>query len=311
MEALLCLDQEVAVLDNLSTGQRRNLELAKVGLSGEQTSRLNFIEGDLIDPAVCRQAVTGVDHILHQGALGSVPLSIEDPLGTHAANATGTLNLFEAAREAGIARIVYASSSAVYGDDPTFPKVEGRTGNLLSPYACTKAVCEQYAQTYATAFGLECIGLRYFNVFGPRQDPHGAYAAVIPLWIQSLLEGQPIYINGDGETSRDFIHVTNVVHANLLAATVDPLPSDNRSPVYNIALGERTTLNQLFHLLRDLIRLAQPGRTIPDPMYRDFRSGDIAHSHADISRARRDLAFDPLVDTADGLRTTLTAFAQG
>lgn len=306
IETLLELGQQVAALDNFSTGHRRNLE-DLLSANPDWTNQLRIFEGDLENPGRCLEAAAGVDHILHQGALGSVPRSMEDPLASHQSNATGTLNLFEAARRAGVKRVVYASSSAVYGDEPNLPKVEERTGNLLSPYAATKAVDEVYANAYSRAYGMEFAGLRYFNVFGPRQDPEGPYAAVIPIWVSAMLRGEPIVIYGDGETTRDFTYVANVVQANLLAATVPTLADPSR--VFNVAIGGQTSLNQLFAALRDQLRLLRPDLKIPDPVYRDFRPGDVRHSLADYSRAREELGFAPTHDLATGLALAMEWYA--
>lgn len=306
VERLLGLGQRIVCLDNFATGHRANLEAALAG-DRERAGRLRLVEGDLADVDACREAVVGVDHILHQGALGSVPRSLEEPLASHAANATGTLNLFEAARLAGVRRVVYASSSAVYGDEPNLPKVEDRTGNLLSPYAATKAVDEVYANAYSRAYGMEFAGLRYFNVFGPRQDPEGPYAAVIPIWVRSMLRGEAIAINGDGETSRDFTYVENVVQANLLAATAPALADPSRA--FNVAVGERTTLNELFARLREALLAVRPGREIPEPQYRDFRPGDVRHSLADYSRARDELGYEPTHGLAEGLALAMDWYA--
>lgn len=306
VETLLDLGQEVTAFDNFSTGHRSNLE-GLLKTKTDRADRLRIFEGDLVNPAHCLEAAEGIDHILHQGALGSVPRSIEDPLGSHLSNATGTLNLFEAARKAGVKRVVYASSSAVYGDEPNLPKVEDRTGNLLSPYAATKAVDEVYANSYSRAYGMEFAGLRYFNVFGPRQDPEGPYAAVIPIWVKAMLRGEPIVIYGDGETTRDFTYVANVVQANLLAATVPSLADPSR--VFNVAIGGQTSLNQLFAALRHQLRFLRPDLEIPDPVYRDFRQGDVRHSLADYSRARDELGFAPTHDLATGLALAMEWYA--
>ena len=299
LEALLKLDQCVVGLDNLATGKRANLDQVQALVTPGQWSNFKFIEGSIDDPAVCQQACRQVDYVLHQAALGSVPRSIEEPLGAHQANATGFLQMLEAARIAKVRRFVYASSSAVYGDHPALPKVEDQLGRLLSPYAATKLIDEIYAQTYAQTYGFASIGLRYFNVFGPRQDPDGAYAAVIPKWIAALLRREPVQINGDGETSRDFCFVDNIVQANLLAAaTTDPTAIDQ---AYNIAVGERTTLNELFQFLQNGLRRLNP--TLPEqrPVYRDFRPGDVRHSLADISKARRLLGYEPVQRAREGL----------
>jgi UDP-N-acetylglucosamine 4-epimerase len=243
--------------------------------------------------------VKGADVILHQAALGSVPRSIEDPLASHASNVTGFLNVLWAAREAGIRRVVYASSSSVYGDHPGLPKVEDLVGRQLSPYAVTKYADELYAHAFGQAYGLELLGLRYFNVFGPRQDPNGPYAAVIPLWFRSLLEGKPVYVNGDGETSRDFCYVENVVQANLLAATTENPEAIGK--VYNVAVGDRTTLLQLFEGIRAQVAVYRPEAAGARPVHREARAGDVRHSLADVSRARQLLGYEPAVTVTQGL----------
>lgn len=306
IERLLELGQDVVSFDNFSTGHRSNLD-GLLKTNPLWSDRLHIFEGDLENPGDCLEAVRGVDHILHQGALGSVPRSMDDPLGSHQSNATGTLNLFEAARKEGVKRVVYASSSAVYGDEPNLPKVEERTGNLLSPYAATKAIDEVYANAYSRAYGMEFAGLRYFNVFGPRQDPEGPYAAVIPIWVKAMLRGEPIVIYGDGETTRDFTYVANVVQANLLAATAPTLADPSR--VFNVAIGGQTSLNQLFACLRDTLRALRPGLEVPDPVYHEFRPGDVRHSLADFSRARDELGFDPTHDLATGLALAMDWYA--
>lgn len=291
LEALLKLDQRVVGFDNFATGHQKNLDEVQALVSSAQWARFRFVEGDICDVAACQRACAGADLILHQAALGSVPRSMAEPLATHAANVTGFVNLLEAARLARARRFVYASSSAIYGDHPELPKVEDRIGRPLSPYAATKWMDEIYADTFARAYGIECIGLRYFNVFGPRQDPAGAYAAVIPKWLASLLRREPVPINGDGETSRDFCFIANVVQANLLAATT-PNP-DAVNTAYNIALGERTTLNELFHSLKTALGRRDPSLSGVKPVYQDFRAGDVRHSLADISRAQRLLGYAP------------------
>ncbi len=308
LEALLKLDQRVVGLDNFSAGKKSNLDQVKALVSPAQWARFRFIEGDICDAAVCQQACAGADLVLHEAALGSVPRSMAEPLATHAANVTGFLNMLLAARQAKVKRFVYASSSAVYGDSPELPKSEENIGRPLSPYAATKLMNEIYADTFARAYGLESIGLRYFNVFGPRQDPAGAYAAVIPLWIASLLRREPVFINGDGETSRDFCFVENVVQANLLAATISDPAAVNQ--VYNVALGRRTTLNELFCFLKDGLRRRDP--TLPDckPAYRDFRSGDVRHSLADVNKAQRLLGFAPARGVEAGLEIALDWYKQ-
>jgi len=297
LEALLKLEQRVIGLDNFSTGHRQNLEEVRQAVSAGQWAQFEMREGDISDAEACGRACAGVDLVLHQAALGSVPRSMEDPLGCHRSNVTGFLNMLVAARDAKVQRFVYASSSAVYGDAPELPKIEEKTGRVLSPYAASKAMNEVYAGVFATAYGFPAVGLRYFNVFGPRQDPNGAYAAVIPKWISALLHRETVFINGDGETSRDFCYIENVVQANLLAATATHPEAVNR--VYNIALGERTTLNQLYALLQ--AALGQSGEAAQKPVYRDFRAGDVRHSLADIGKARRFLGYEPSHRIAPGL----------
>jgi len=299
LEALLKLDQRVTGLDNFSTGKKKNLEEVQALVSPAQWARFRFLEGDIGDVAACREACGRVDFVLHEAALGSVPLSMADPLGSHRSNVTGFLNMLIAARDAKVKQFVYASSSAVYGDDPGLPKVEEKVGQPLSPYAATKAINEVYAQAFALAYSFPSIGLRYFNVFGPRQAPDGAYAAVIPKWIAALLKGEPVYINGDGQTSRDFCFVANVVQANLLAATTRNAGAVNQ--VYNVALGQRTTLTELCRLLQNALRAKDPALPEQKPIYRDFRPGDVRHSLADISKAQRLLGFAPIHSIEAGL----------
>ena len=308
LEALLKLDQRVAGLDNFSTGKRKNLEEVRALVPTAQWARFQFLEGDIGDLAACQRACAGVDFVLHQAALGSVPFSMKDPLASHRSNVTGFLNMLLAARDAKVKRFVYASSSAIYGDDPSLPKVEETTGQPLSPYAATKAINEVYASAFALAYGFPSIGLRYFNVFGPRQDPDGAYAAVIPLWIAALLRRQPIFINGDGETSRDFCFVANVVQANLLAATTANAEALNQA--YNVALGQRTTLNELFHSLQSSLRQKDAALPQQKPTYRDFRPGDVRHSLADIRKAQRLLGFAPGHSIQAGLDLAMDWYRQ-
>ena len=303
LEALLKLEQRVVGLDNFSTGKIRNLEEVRGLVSSELWRRFRFTEGDIGDLECCNRACEGTDVVLHQAALGSVPRSMEDPVGCHASNVTGFLNMLVAAREAKVRRFVYASSSAVYGDDPELPKVEERIGRPLSPYAASKAMDEVYAEAFARAYGFGSIGLRYFNVFGPRQDPEGAYAAVIPKWIAELLKSETVRINGDGETSRDFCFIENVVQANLLAATTENPEAINQ--VYNVALGERTSLNQLFQLLKSSLRKRDGSLRDEEPVYRDFRPGDVRHSLADISKARRLLGYAPTHRMRAGLEEAM------
>jgi len=298
VEKLLSLDQEVRILDDLSTGKEANL--AHLPSDGA----LELLQGDLRDQAVCQQAVVGVDRIIHLAAMGSVPLSIERPETCHDINVTGTLNLFLAAQAAGVKRVIYASSSAVYGDDTLPHKVEESIGHSLSPYAASKRMNEIYAKTLYTCYGLEVVGLRYFNVFGPRQDPKGAYAAVIPQWIAAMKNGGEVRINGDGETSRDFCFVQDVVQANLLAAMTGL--SQSFGDVFNVGLGSATTLNQLFATLQTLVQ-EQDGKTVAEAVYGDYRAGDIRHSCADTTKVRNVLGFSPEHSVADGLRITVAA----
>jgi UDP-N-acetylglucosamine 4-epimerase len=303
LQRLLSLGQTVVGLDNLATGYKRNLEEVRGLVEPAAWERFRFIEGSITDLPTCRAACAQADYVLHQAALGSVPRSIEDPISSHQANTDGFINMLIAARDAGVKRFVYASSSAVYGDHPGLPKVEDAIGKPLSPYAATKLTNEVYSNAFASAYGFGAIGLRYFNVFGPRQDPDGAYAAVIPKWIAALLRGEPIYINGDGETSRDFCFIDNVVQANLLSATAKN--SEATGQAYNVALGERTTLNELFELIQTTLREINPGLREQKPIYRDFRAGDVRHSLADISKARRLLGYEPTHQIGDGLRLAM------
>lgn len=299
LECLLKNNQTVVGLDDFSTGYRHNLEQVKTQITPEQWSRFHFVEGDIRDFATCQQVCEGVDYVLHHAALGSVPASVEDPILSNAINIDGFLNVLTAARNAGVARFVYAASSAAYGDHPGVPKMEGDVGNLLSPYALTKYVNELYADVFARCYGMECIGLRYFNIFGPRQDPAGAYAAVIPKWVDAMLAGEPIYINGDGTTSRDFCFVANVVQANVLAATCSNPAAVNQ--VYNIAVGKKTSLNELFQMIRHELDID----TVSEPIYRDFRVGDVLHSQANIGKAQNILGYQPDFDMVAGVREML------
>jgi len=299
LEALLKLDQRVVGLDNFATGHRHNLDQVRAAVSADQWSHFRFVEGDIRQPGDCRDACAGIDYVLHQAALGSVPRSLEDPLTTNAANIDGFLNMLVAARDARVRRFVYAASSSTYGDHPGLPKVEDRIGKPLSPYAVTKLVNEQYADVFARAYGFKTIGLRYFNIFGPRQDPDGAYAAVVPKWTAAMMAGETVWINGDGETSRDFCYVANAVQANLLAATGEHAEAANQ--VYNVAVGDRTTLNELFEAIRALLAPRFPHLAGFRPSYRDFRAGDVRHSLADITKARTLLGYEPSHRIGDGL----------
>jgi UDP-N-acetylglucosamine 4-epimerase len=299
LEALLKLDQKVVGLDNFSTGYQHNLEEVQSLVSSDQWQRFTFIKGDIRNPDICRQACDGVDYVLHQAALGSVPRSIEDPILTNENNISGFLNMMVAARDAKIRRFVYAASSSTYGDHPDLPKVEDKTGKPLSPYAVTKLVNELYADVFAKAYDFKTIGLRYFNIFGQRQDPDGAYAAVIPKWFAGLVKNETVYINGDGETSRDFCFIENCVQANILSAAVEDELATNQ--VYNIAFGERTTLNELYALIKERVVISNPSANQAEPRYRDFRAGDVRHSLADISKAKTLLGYEPQFSVMKGL----------
>ena len=303
LETLLKLDQRVVGLDNFATGYQRNLDEVKMLVEPSQWRRFAFIEGDIRHLDDCRRACDGVDYVLHQAALGSVPRSLADPIATNAANVTGFLNMLVAARDAKVKRFVYAASSSTYGDHPSLPKVEEFIGRPLSPYAVTKYVNELYADVFARCYKLEAIGLRYFNVFGRRQDPNGAYAAVIPKWTAAMVMGEPIVINGDGETSRDFCYVENAVQANLLAAATQQPEALNE--VYNVAVGERTTLNELYTQLQSLLLSAHPHLKDAQPIYRDFRPGDVPHSLADIGKAAARLGYAPTKRIGEGLALSI------
>jgi len=299
VEILLKLDQDVVGLDNFSTGSHDNLDQISALVDEARWRGFRFIEGDIRSLDTCRRACRGVEIVLHQAALGSVPRSIEDPLGAYESNVTGFFNMLLAAHGAGVSRLVYAGSSATYGDDPALPKLEARIGRPLSPYAATKYVDEICADVFARCYALESVGLRYFNVFGPRQDPNGAYAAVIPKWIASMLRNEPVFINGDGEITRDFCYIDNVVQANLLAATVTAPAAVNQ--VYNVALNESTSLNQLFTMIRSLLEWRYPHVRGLRPIYRDFRQGDMLVSQADIGKATRLLGYRPAWRVRQGL----------
>ena len=299
LETLLAHDQEVTGLDNFSTGHRHNLDEVRDSVTPEQWARFRMIEGDIRDPQTCVEACSGADLVLHQAALGSVPRSIVDPLLTNANNVTGFLNMLVAAKDCGVRRFVYAASSSTYGDHPGLPKVEDVIGKPLSPYAVTKYVNELYADVFLRTYGLDSVGLRYFNVFGKRQDPEGAYAAVIPKWFAGLLRGEEVWINGDGETSRDFCFIDNCVQANILAACAEN--PDVPGKVFNVAYGRRTSLNELFDLIRDEASKFKSECRGASPSYRDFRAGDVRHSLADITRSRTLLGYDPVHDVRGGL----------
>jgi UDP-N-acetylglucosamine 4-epimerase len=298
VECLLRANQDVTGLDNFATGYQRNLDEAA---AGADFGRLRLVTADIRDRAVCQAVVDGVDVVLHQAALGSVPRSLADPLASHDTNVTGFINILDAARQAGIEHFVYAASSSTYGDEPNLPKVEDRIGNPLSPYAATKLANEIYAAVYARSYGFKAIGLRYFNVFGPRQDPEGAYAAVIPKWTRAMLRNEEVTIFGDGETSRDFCFVANAVQANIRAAFAG---EDARGEVYNVAVGAQTSLSVLFALIRDGLRNhnVQYDR---DPHFTDFRQGDVRHSLADIGKARRLIGYAPTHSIEQGIAEAL------
>lgn len=311
VEHLLALGQRVVGLDNFATGRRENVDDTRRCVSPAQAENYHFIEGDIRDLADCRNAMRWqgssatfpVDFVLHQAALGSVPRSVADPVATNATNVGGFLNVLVAARDAGVSRVVFAASSSTYGDAPGLPKVEHVIGRPLSPYAVTKYVNELYADVFARTYGLQTIGLRYFNVFGPRQDPHGAYAAVVPKWIEGLIESEEIFINGDGETSRDFCFVENAVQANLLAATVEDAYAVNQ--IYNVAVGEQTSLNRLYELLVGCLKSDYPHVVDRQPTKREFRAGDVRHSLADISKAADLLGYQPAFRIQEGLAKTV------
>jgi len=307
-ESLLGLGQEVVGLDSFATGKRENLQLIRAAVGESRWRQFRFIEGDIRSLEACREACESVEVVLHQAALGSVPRSIEDPLATHAANVTGFVNMLLAARDAGVARFVYASSSAVYGDHPVLPKLEARIGNAVSPYGLSKRVNELYAAVFAACYGFASVGLRYFNVFGPRQDPESVYAAVIPAWIGALLRNQTAYVNGDGRAARDFCYVDNVVQANLLAATAeDPEALDQ---VYNVALGEQTSLNELFEMIRAALSPRLPHLRTVRAVHREPRRGDLPLSRADIGKAERLLGYRPEVRIMKGLERTIRWYAE-
>ena len=299
VEVLLKHGQTVRGLDNYSAGYRKNLELIREAVPASAWANFTQIDGDIRDLSTCATACAGVDRVLHEAALGSVPRSLENPITSNASNVDGFLNMLVAARDAEVKSFVYAASSSTYGDEPTLPKREDRIGKPLSPYAVTKLVNELYADVFASAYGFKTIGLRYFNIFGERQDPEGAYAAVIPLWFAAVLRGRPVFINGDGETSRDFCFIDNCVQANLLAAMTENPDALNK--VYNVAVGERTTLNELFQMLKNEAARFNPAAAESQAEYRDFRSGDVRHSLADISLARQYLGYEPEYNIASGL----------
>lgn len=297
LETLLKLGQTVVGLDNFATGHQRNLDEVKSTVSEKQWANFSFMEGDIRDYDTCTKAVENVDYVLHQAALGSVPRSIADPLTSNAANVSGFLNMLQAAKDANVDSFTYAASSSTYGDHPALPKVEENIGNPLSPYAVTKYVNELYANVYARTYGFKSIGLRYFNVFGKRQDPNGAYAAVIPKWTAAMIEGEDVFVNGDGETSRDFCFIENTVQMNILAACANDQAKDQ---VYNVAVGDRTTLNDLYQSIASSLK-SNGIEVSNEPVYRDFRAGDVRHSQADISKAKKNLGYNPKFNISAGI----------
>jgi len=303
-EFLLEHNQKVVGLDNFSTGYQKNLDLVCESVGKEKYKNLIFIKGDISEYATCAKACLGVDIVLHQAALGSVPRSIADPITSNLSNVTGFLNMLTAAKNEGVSRFVYASSSSVYGDSQELPKVEDRTGNLLSPYAVMKYTNELYASVFTRTYGIECIGLRYFNVFGKRQDPNGAYAAVIPKWIGQILDGEEVFINGDGETSRDFTYIDNVVQVNVLAGMTNNKTAFGEA--FNTAIGGRETLNNLYQSIAKGLKENLPTLEIKDPVYRDFRVGDIRHSNANIDKLKEILQYEPTHSLKKGLEESLT-----
>jgi len=303
LEKLLILNQKVVGLDNFDTGHQHNIDLAiedaNRAIGKDLRNNFKFINGDIRELSDCKEACSGVDYVLHQAALGSVPRSIEDPINTNRANIDGFLNMLVASKDANIKRFVYAASSSTYGDHPDLPKLEGKIGSPLSPYAVTKVVNELYAKVFAKTYGFKTIGLRYFNIFGKRQDPNGAYAAVIPKWVAAILNKEDVFINGDGETSRDFCYIDNTVQINLLAATTDN--DEATDQVYNVALNDRTSLNKLYKMIEE--RLIQRTEELEkkDPVYRDFRVGDVRHSQANIDKAQALLDYQPKYMISEGM----------
>jgi len=307
LEALLSSGQNVVGLDNFSTGHQHNLDEVRNSVSNAQWSRFDFIKGDIRELDDCRKSCHGVDYVLHQAALGSVPRSLDDPITTNQNNIDGFLNILVAARDAEVARFVYAASSSTYGDHPDLPKVENKIGNPLSPYAVTKYVNELYANVFARCYDFNSIGLRYFNIFGRRQDPEGPYAAVIPKWVASMVNDETVYINGDGETSRDFCYIDNTIQMNILAATA---ADEAANQVYNVALQDRTSLNELYEAIRSLLEPRFPHLKDSKPDYREFRAGDVRHSLADISKAKKLLGYEPSHRITEGLKIAMAWYVK-
>ncbi len=308
VESLLNLNQKVIGVDNFSTGHQYNLDHIQNSISDKKWNNFTFIEGDITNLETCQQITKDVDIVLHQAALGSVPRSIDNPILTNFNNVTGFLNMLTASKENGVKRFVYASSSSVYGDSKELPKVEDRTGNLLSPYAVTKYVNELYMGVFQKCYGMEAIGLRYFNVFGKRQDPNGAYAAVMPKWIGQILNGEDVFINGDGETSRDFTYIDNVLQANILAGTTNNQKAYGQA--FNTAIGGRETLNNLYDAIKNGIQQELPNLKIKEPIYRDFRVGDIRHSNANIDKMKTLLGYEPTHTLEQGLKESIAWYIQ-
>lgn len=306
LETLLKHNQIVFGVDNFITGNQSNLDKVRNLVTDSLWNNFKFIEGDICNIDTCRQSVKSIDFVLHQAALGSVPRSIENPLLTNATNISGFLNMLDSSKNANVKSFIYAASSSTYGDHPDLPKVENNIGNPLSPYGLTKYVNELYADIFNRAYEFKSIGLRYFNVFGPRQDPNGAYAAVIPKWINLMLNQQEVIINGDGTTSRDFCYIENAVQANILAAVARPEAHNN---IYNVAVGDRTSLNELVHLLQKSLKEFNFNYT-KDPIYQSFREGDVLHSMADISKAKLILGYDPEFNVESGLLKTLKTYIE-
>jgi UDP-N-acetylglucosamine/UDP-N-acetylgalactosamine 4-epimerase len=311
LEKLLILNQKVVGMDNFDMGYQHNIDQAIQDANNytgkDLTSNFKFINGDIIELDDCKQACNGVNYVLHHAALGSVPRSIEDPIKTNRANIDGFLNMLVASKDAKVKRFVYAASSSTYGDHPKLPKVENQIGNPLSPYAATKLVNELYAGVFSKTYNFNTIGLRYFNIFGKRQDPNGAYAAVIPKWVAAILNEEDVYINGDGETSRDFCYIDNVVQINLLAATTNNNEATNQ--IYNVALNKRTSLNELYQMIEDRLILRKQGLEKKEPIYREFRAGDVRHSQANIEKAQKLLNYDPKYMINDGLDQAMDWYA--
>jgi UDP-N-acetylglucosamine/UDP-N-acetylgalactosamine 4-epimerase len=307
LEKLLILNQKIVGLDNFDTGYQHNIDQAiqdaKNATGKDLSSNFKFINGDIRDIDDCKKACNGVDYVLHQAALGSVPRSIEDPINTNRANIDGFLNMLVASKDENVMRFVYAASSSTYGDHPDLPKVEDKIGNPLSPYAVTKVVNELYANVFAKTYGFKTIGLRYFNIFGKRQDPNGAYAAVIPKWVAAILNKDDVFINGDGETSRDFCYIDNTVQMNLIAATTDN--DEATDQIFNVAINDRTSLNKLHQMIEERLIKRTQGLEKKESIYRDFRAGDVMHSRADIGKAYRLLGYRPKYKISKGLDETI------